>query len=239
MVRWVVSGIVVAALVEMLVDQLKTWGGSLLGWGFVILSFGLLVAFVLMFERHVRTRPDYPTDIDHVVSPQQYRGLIFMFSNEHTFRKAIEYHRDTLETCWVLVTPKKSPLYEQTRSEFLDSGITFIPMQVRDRYDTENCYEVIRSVYERQARIQNLHPQEIISDITGGTKPMTMGMILACVENGYPIEHIPTQFHPVTDRPLRPLDPIEIRVQHVKEKVQKLAGKDHAPDTITNGGTRA
>lgn len=36
---------------------------------------------------------------------------------------------------------------------------------------------------------------------------MTMGMILACVEGEYPIEHIPTEYDPVTFEPKGPCHP--------------------------------
>jgi hypothetical protein len=48
---------------------------------------------------------------------------------------------------------------------------------------------------------------------------MTMGMIVACLEGDYPIEHVPTAFD-AAGQPTGPLPPIQIRVQIQKPKSQ-------------------
>jgi len=85
-------------------------------------------------------------------------------------------------------------------------------VHITNEYDTRGCYELVRSIYHREAARLGLLPSDVIADITGGTKPMTMGMILACVEGEYPIEHIPTEYDPVTSEPKGPLPPIQISI---------------------------
>jgi hypothetical protein len=70
----------------------------------------------------------------------------------------------------------------------------------------------VRDVYQREASRLGISPKQVIADITGGTKPMTMGMIVACLEGDYPIEHVPTAFN-AAGQPTGPLPPIQIRVQ--------------------------
>ena len=71
----------------------------------------------------------------------------------------------------------------------------------------------MRGIYRQEATRLGLAPDDVIADITGGTKPMTMGMIVACLEGGHPIEHVPTAFN-AAGQPTGPLPPIQIVVQH-------------------------
>lgn len=69
----------------------------------------------------------------------------------------------------------------------------------------------MENIYEQEGPRLGLRAEEIISDITGGTRPMAMGMIVACLDGGYAIEHVPTEYT-ATGKPKGPLPPIEISV---------------------------
>ena len=70
----------------------------------------------------------------------------------------------------------------------------------------------VLDIYQREASRQGISSKQVIADITGGTKPMTMGMIIACLQGDYSIQHVPTA-HNATGQPTGPLPPIQIRVQ--------------------------
>jgi hypothetical protein len=65
---------------------------------------------------------------------------------------------------------------------------------LRDRYDSQGCYRTVLQIYREEAPRHGLAPQDVVADITGGTKPMSLGMVVACLTGGYPIEHVPTAF---------------------------------------------
>lgn len=212
----VVSAVLVAMMVELILEALFTWGGLVLGAvGVGLLLIGT-VTFVFFYHRSRQRMRASISKIADLPSPRKHQGLIFIFSYEQTLREAVKYHLP--EYCWLLVTPKmQQPAAQSIAAINADCPeIQFDTVPIPNLYDTQACYQAVRKVYQQEADLNNLEPKDIISDITGGTKPMTMGMILACLEGDYPIEHVPTEFDPVTGRPRGPLPPIQISVQRGK-----------------------
>jgi hypothetical protein len=207
----VVSAVLLAMLVNLLTDALTTWGGLRLGW--VVIGVLTLITVAFVYAYHVsetRRRARGLGPVIDLPNPNKHRGLIFLFSREETLREAIQYHLPTLEHCWLLVTPEMQPQAQAAVGHF--PNVRFAIHPVPDRYNTQACYQDVRHIYEHDALRLGIAPQEIIADITGGTKPMTMGMIMASLKSGFAIEHIPTAYD-VAGQPTGPLPPIEIRVQ--------------------------
>ena len=212
----VVSAVLVAMLVNILTEALTTWGGLWLGWAAVGVLALATMAFVYGYHvSETRRRGQGLGPLIHVPNPPQQRGLIFLFSREETLREAIQYHQPMLEHCWLLVTPEMQDRANQALSRFPDLRFTLHPLG--DRYDSQTCYLIVRDIYQREAPRLGIPPERVIADITGGTKPMTMGMVVACLEGDYPIEHVPTAFD-ITGRPKGPLPPIQIMVRRKADR---------------------
>ena len=207
----VISALLVTMLVDLLTQAVTDWGGLWLGWGvvaFLILATLLFVYAYTVSESRRRERglgliSDRP-------NPPQGHGLIFLFSRENTLREAIKHHQPELTHCWLLVTPAMQSRAANIINEFPDLSFTLHPLN--DRYDSQGCYRTVANIYREEAPRRGLLPQHVIADITGGTKPMTLGMIVACLEGDYPIEHVPTAFD-AAGRPTKPLPPIQIVVE--------------------------
>lgn len=207
----VVSGLVVGMLVNILTTALTVWGGLGLGWGALFALMAATVAYVYVhYFRERRRRRTTPAYIADLPDPEKCRGLIFLFSREDTLREAIKYHRPVLEHCWLLVTPEMQEKAGQAVTHFPEVMFTLHP--IPDALDTPLCYRTVRDVYLDEAARYELPPERVIADITGGTKPMTMGMIVACLEGGRRIEHIPTEYDAL-GKPIGPLPPKEIRIK--------------------------
>ncbi len=204
----VVSALLVTMVVDLLTQAVTTWGGLWLGWGAVIaLTLGTL-AFVYAYtvsESRRRGRELGP--IADLPNPPQGRGLIFLFSRQDTLREAIAYHRPHLAHCWLLVTPEMQERAAGVVSRYPDLTFTLHPLS--GRYDSQGCYRTVAHIYREEASRWGMSPQQVIADITGGTKPMTLGMIVACLEGDYPIEHVPTAFD-AAGQPTGPLPPIQL-----------------------------
>jgi hypothetical protein len=206
----VVSAVLLAMLVNLFTDALMAWGGLWLGWAVMGLLVLITVAFVYAYHVSESGRRDRGLGPVDLPNPDKHRGLIFLFSREDTLREAIQYHQPALEHCWLLVTPEMQSQAQAAMGHFPDVRFAIHP--IPDRYNTQACYQDVRHIYDQDAPRLGIVPQEIIADITGGTKPMTMGMIVASLEGGFAIEHIPTAYD-AAGRPTGPLPPIEIRVQ--------------------------
>jgi hypothetical protein len=208
----VISALLVTMMVDLLTQAVTAWGGLWLGWGVVGLLFVATVVFVYAYALSIsrRTKQGLGTLID-LPRPDKHRGLIFLFSREDTLREAIRYHLPALKYCWLLVTPQMRERATNCEGEFPD--VTFFPHPLVDHYDSQGTYRTIVRIYREDARRLGISSREIIADITGGTKPMTLGLVLACLEAEppYPIEHVPTVFD--AEEATRPLPPIQIVVR--------------------------
>jgi hypothetical protein len=205
------STVLIASLINVLTSSLSEWGGSALSWGFVFLLGLLTIAFVLTYNRRYNRWRRNLGPIADISQPRKYEGLIMLFTREETLREALGHHIPVLKYCWLIVTPETQNDAGSVISKFTDIQFSILP--VAHLYDTQACYEVVKHIYQSGARDRGLLPENVIADITGGTKPMTMGMIVACIEGGFPIEHVPARFDSL-NKPIGTLPPIEIRIQH-------------------------
>ncbi len=158
-------------------------------------------------EHRRRSQGLGPIDLPH---PEKHVGLIFLFSREDTLREALTYHAPVLTHTWLLVTPELQLKAAEAVQHY--PTVTFAIRPLPNLFDTQACYRAVLEIYQNDVLNQRIDAKKVISDITGGTKPMTMGMILACVQGGYPIEHVPTRYDS-DGKPIGPLPPIQISLQ--------------------------
>ena len=208
----VVSAVVVALLINVLTEALTTWAGvwwALAAVGALTLA---VVGFVFVYAAvgTWRNRRPIASLIDRI-DPPKSRGLVFLYTREETLRKAIDYHRPVLAYVWLLATPERHVEAAQVVSG-LPEGVSGSLVPLKDLYDSQDCYRAVTHIYRHEVPRLGLSPKEVIADITGGTKPMTMGMVAACLEGNYPVEHVPAEYDS-TKRVSRTLPPIEIVVQ--------------------------
>jgi hypothetical protein len=209
----VISTVLVAMTLSLLYDWLKEIGGLLTATAVIIVLAGitLLVVYIYTIVTRRRRREMAARIIDKP-NPPQFKGLIIMVSKLETAREAIEHHKETLQCCWLIATPEMKQRAKELEAEYEDVIPHVIIRPIANMYDTGGCYQLIRDIYHQEAPRLELEPSEVIADITGGTKPMTMGMILACLEGEFPVEHVPTEYDSVTGKPKGPLPPIQITV---------------------------
>lgn len=132
-------------------------------------------------------------------------------SNLYTLLTAIKAHGSSLEYIWLLGTadPKEGKgsgsifaelkeyinwnreslgLTKDPKIEFLNT----IPMEF-DNQVTECVRKTVDEVFDHAADF-GLKQSDIIADCTGGTKSMTLGVILACLEEDRDIQLIGSQY---------------------------------------------
>lgn len=204
---FVTSAILLAAVVNVISGALLQGIGAL--WTVMVLA-GLALLTLLfanwfawqrrrLIEAVIMERPH----------PQPRQGLVVMVTGAPTAAKAIEYHRSALRHLWLIVTPamRKEAVALIEKAE--ESGVTCYTLDLAQEYDASGCYALVKRVFEQLARDVGLTAGDVIADMTGGTKPMTAGMVLACSDLGTALEHVPTKF--VGDgQPTAPMDPIEV-----------------------------
>ena len=211
----VISGVIVALLVNTLSTTLTELFGLWGAWIVMIVIGVLLVVFVASYQTGVtQRRKMIPPEIP---APKKYRGLIFIFSgSEPVLRAAIDYHRPILERCWLITTPEMNDKAKDAEAKFTVPGLSvdIWPVLSGASYNIRGCYEAVCTIHG-QAGVPNdqmIPSDQIIADMTGGTKPMSAGMILACYDHGYRLQHVAAQFDKSGKDPA-PARPIEIQLR--------------------------
>jgi hypothetical protein len=123
---------------------------------------------------------------------------------------AIKNHRTKLEHCWVVCTRATG----EGKNQSLDYAPVFVEyitrellpqvhMHYGEAYSVEldddaivcrNTYRLIKNIY-KEAKTLGLKKNEIITDITGGVRALTVGAILACLDKDADIQYIGTAYN--------------------------------------------
>lgn len=100
---------------------------------------------------------------------------------------AIQYHRGSeaepvLAHCWLIATPGmdgSEPQAEVLAKLCLDRQIT-PHIEFVKPFEISDTYAQVQQIFTTSAAEVGLDATDIIADFTGGTKPMSAGMLLAC-----------------------------------------------------------
>lgn len=103
---------------------------------------------------------------------------------------AIRYHLDAgrLKYVWLLASNEGMKNANQLR-ELFNARVTVEIVPIQNILTINETYAAVRAVYTRKADQMGIPTEDLIADYTGGTKPMSAGMILACA-NLLPMQFI-------------------------------------------------
>ncbi len=210
----VFGAVLLSVFANLAYDFFKEFGGIIAAAILLSLFFIAGIALVALFEYQRQRRRQSLKPIDKP-RPAKHKGLIILVSSAPVVKKAIAYHLPELEYCWLITTPQTAVLGAEIQKEFLDR-VKCVPRGIENELDSEGCYHLVAAIYQEAPRL-GLSPSSIIADITGGTKPMTTALVLACL-NGEPpldLEHVPTHYEMKDGKRVytEPLDPIQIEIK--------------------------
>lgn len=208
---FLLSTVLLAAMVNMATDVLGEVVGPIWTLALLILtSIGTLVGLNL-YARRVRLRlRTGERVIGGKTAPQQRRGVVLLFSTMPIAKMAVEYHQGCLEHVWVVVTPDKREGATEL-CEFVEGTLkakAHLLEEIQDEFDLSGCYARVQEVYRARATAVGLSANDVIADVTGGTKLMTAGMVVACSDLNQPLQYVPTQRK--GGEPIGPFRPIEV-----------------------------
>jgi hypothetical protein len=210
--------LVVGLLSNLVYDLLTAWPASWPSAWLPLAVAGALTALAyLLYQRDVRDGRSLRVEVDESLLAPRSPGLIWLLgpgSFEHLV-DALRHHQqeEAQQHCW-LVMQRNSPAVEAAFLE-LSQHLLVEQLPVRlhriyiDHLETQDAYQAVRTVWEREAPEELLRPDQVIADITGGTKPLTAGMVLAAVATGNALEYVETdrdaegKFIPGTARVVR------------------------------------
>jgi uncharacterized membrane protein YuzA (DUF378 family) len=177
-----------------------------------VVGAGLLLLLLLSVSvfNALRQRFGQKLQIDEV-KPRQ--GLVVLVSQGQIEKipalAAIQFHQSRLAHCWLIAPPR--PAQENVaqaaisgqssgknaedlmamfaKATFKMHLVNRLEDKEVDADDPASVVAAIESVY-RQASALKLPNKEMIADITGGTKPMTAAMALACTKANRDMEYL-------------------------------------------------
>ena len=137
--------------------------------------------------------------------PEGKKGLILLVSNPASAEFAIRYHfaaKQTLERVWLIPSnatrsaefgASSRPAAEQIKqaaADLAESEGRPLAVEIHDTgvspADAQDTFDYVNRVFRRSG----YEPGEIIADFTGGTKPMSVGMIMACLPAQRELEYV-------------------------------------------------
>jgi hypothetical protein len=212
---FVPGALVLAVAGGSLYDLLKKlWGDETSSLG-LILVLSLIALGLLMIGAHsvgavslaLRREALVPERIAVKPKPPQRKGLIAFVSKREHVEKAIAYHSDTLEHVWLIATGDAESLAYEIKEKHDGGGIKFEVVPLADEFDVQKAQAVVEGIYE--TRLDGMAEEDVTADFTGGTKPMTVGMIFACLSPARKLQYVPASREGAG---LVSLEPIEFNV---------------------------
>lgn len=166
----------------------------------ILLLTGLAYLLYQLDRRQTRV---VRIEVDESRLAPSHTGLIWLFGpgpfGHLTF--ALNHHRkDGGGThCWLIMqnTETVQQAFTDLSQELLEQGMTtrLHPIYIEEM-DVQASYEAVQSIIERESVEQGLRPEQVIADVTGGTKPLSAGMVLAALATGGTLEYVESERDP-------------------------------------------
>lgn len=163
--------------------------------GIVVASVVILPLLYLSFRTLVRAfRRPQATTIDEALRVSPHAALVLLVSTNPKAPELdmIHYHLQhaTLRHCWLVVSPAVRALnrHEDLRAVLENHNVMTHLLELADARQGQATYQQVQHAVAHAQQL--LGPTDsIIVDITGGTKPMTAGAVLACRETATAMQY--------------------------------------------------
>jgi hypothetical protein len=166
-------------------------------WQPLIASLILTGLAYLLYQLDRRRWRKVEVSVDESRLAPPHAGLIWLLGPqiEHLM-VALAYHRQSGGGlhCWLVMQSRQEAVqqaFDQLSNQILEHGweTRLHPVYI-DQLDAQSAYEAVVTVFDREAGEEGLTPAQVIADITGGTKPLTAGMLLAALAVDGDLEYV-------------------------------------------------
>ena len=182
----------------------------------ISLSAILIFVFVVIVLQKLLARRRREAGVPEQARAPERRALVLLVSPHSGGGDVtiIEWHARSqrLRHCWLITTSEASARAQSLEYELRQRNVRPYVVDIADANDVMSTYVAVLESIEHALR---LAPQEeIVVDISGGTKLMTAGAALACLDSGVQMEYLVPgrQADGSVDRSIEPV-PMVIRFQ--------------------------
>jgi hypothetical protein len=149
-----------------------------------------------------------------VGEPRQHLIVLTSLSRTPPVLDVVRWHYENnkekgqkLQRVWMILGPgtgDASPQhwFETLRTDYAakGDGPEFVPLPIDDTENPETVFKCVNRIYAR-ATSEGIAADQIIADMTGGTKSMTVGLVLACLNADRDLQYLkPLAQDPATGR---------------------------------------
>lgn len=214
-VAFVLGVLALGVLSNLLYDAVASRGGVDGGDALrALLAAGALIVLAYAAYRYDLFRAwrafGFRPTIDEQRRAPPHAGLIWLLSPGSIELPlfAINYHYvggdgAVLRHGWVLITRGAQSAFTALNERVSELGLKVDLHPVYLNAETiEATHHEVDAIFRTQAGLVGLSPEQIIADLTGGLKPMTAGMVLACLPHGRALEYIESDRNPASGQPI-------------------------------------
>jgi len=205
----VAIGVASNATYQVCVNIFGTATPAALGIGLsalLILIVSVMLVYLVLWRKLAQVpQPEYRT-------PAARRGLIYLVSQPEPCLTAVRHHAAVIERLWLVCSTKTAEMAEKLKRDVqqIVARLGNDCVQLCPVHDVNDPLEFFRLV---EGIHQNLpagwSSDQVIADYLGMTSNSSVGMALACVLHGWPLEYTQPRFDE-NRQPLEPLPPREI-----------------------------
>ena len=193
-------GLLVIGILGDLLYELLTTPQDVLSavWQTLVASAVFTVLAYLLYRRDLQRKRKVQAVVDERRIAPPHAGLIWMLGPgrfDHLLF-ALRHHQQGggATDCWLVMQSDVEPVrqaFSQLSQQLVEQRMTtrlhpfYIP-----KLDVWEAYKAVRTILERETIEEGLEPGRAIADITGGTKPLTTGMVLAAITTNSALEYV-------------------------------------------------
>jgi hypothetical protein len=154
----------------------------------------LLIAGFIWDQRKIRY---IPFRVNEKNKLQRAQAVIAIPSNPGTIGKIIRFNSGTLQHLWLVGDESVDNNYKECEQLYKDYGVKFHRIIVSDREgNPSTIFEGYKRAVEEAVKL-NISPSQIVVDITGGKKPMSINGFLLAIEQGLKISYVESNYEQI------------------------------------------
>ncbi len=198
-----ISGVLLQLLVNLTSAWLEMTVGTTPGRILQLVVSLLILTVVLALAVRIMGRRRPMVIVPPEERPPRFPGLIALVGPgrpgadplQQAARVALEHHLkeegpgEKLRVAWLVTSIGPGVNVAEQFRELYQGRCEVRVHTVGDPFDLYEIYSVVRRIYREEVPRAGLRPEEVVTDITGGTSIMSAGAALAC-QDRWPMEYV-------------------------------------------------
>lgn len=224
---WSILGLLTIAMIstaiyEFATDPTTFNGGQVLAIVLLNIIMGRILYSLIRAKRAT-------VDIAEDLKVLPHAGLILLASPYlAASMESIKPHLPKLKHCWIIATAESQKTATQLKEKYTQVEFHHGSQYEVDPDYMQSTYEIASRILSKEIFDVHLQKSDVIADITGGMKPMTGGLTLACLQHSE-MQYVKSVRNPKGDvEPYSYKKPIRIDATFAyrsSNKLEKIGGR--------------